>query len=378
MGVNKKTSRINQEQIRVLILLDTIEVGGPGKGMIQYLKHRPPTIRPYFANFFYRSQGKNLFNVSIRRHGGELFLIEQRSKLDFRAVGELATFIKQNDIHVIQSHSFKAHVFAMLASRKANVPWIAFVHGWTAETLRVHLYNFIEPWLLKMADRICVVTSAIKGRLQNVGISEDKISVVTNAVEIAEHGKKGWRTNLANGLTILCVGRLSYEKGQDILLKAVCIARSSLEISVVVAGEGPFYDDLKQLAKALGVDESVRFSGYVERIDEFYNCADLLVVPSRSEGVPNVILEAMAFGLPVLATDVGGVATMIDNGRTGWLTKPEPEALAADIVRLAGCSEYFEKIALNAQSEVRDNWCPVNRAARIAMIQRETVANSLR
>ena len=137
---------------------------------------------------------------------------------------------------------------------------------------------------------------------------------------------------------MLCVGRLSREKAQADLIKAAALLRKENKqgnLRFILVGEGPDQQMLKNMARCLLVEDWFVFSGHVSDLRSYYTLADLFVLPSHSEGSPNVLLEAMAAGLPIVATAVGGVPEIVTNEKQALLIeKHNPLALAQAIGRL--------------------------------------------
>jgi glycosyltransferase involved in cell wall biosynthesis len=136
----------------------------------------------------------------------------------------------------------------------------------------------------------------------------------------------------------LFVGRLQYQKGVDVLLKAQAMLPADLRGHLTIVGDGPARRDIEGMVNTLGLNDSTTFLGWKSRIDlpAIYQACDVLVLPSRDEGMPNVVLEAMASGLPVVATAISGNEELVETGRTGLLVPVEsvPE-LAAALARLS-------------------------------------------
>src|SRR5262249_50860686 len=129
----------------------------------------------------------------------------------------------------------------------------------------------------------------------------------------------------AGRLRLLSIGRLAQVKGHGVLLEAMATLRSrGLDVTADVVGDGPKRDDLEKLARKLGLGDAVRFTGAVghDEIDTYYRAADAFVHPSFAEGIPVVLMEAMAHGLPVVATTVMGVGELVSHGRNGLLVRP--------------------------------------------------------
>jgi len=133
------------------------------------------------------------------------------------------------------------------------------------------------------------------------------------------------------------VGRLVHQKGVDVLLKAVALLDPALPFVVDIVGDGAERQELESLGASLGVAHRVRFLGWKssEELPELYRCMDVLALPSRDEGMPNVVLEAMATGLPVVATKVAGTEELVHDGETGLIVPPEDHQALAEALRRA-------------------------------------------
>src|SRR5207253_7953952 len=155
---------------------------------------------------------------------------------------------------------------------------------------------------------------------------------------------------------VLAVGRLSREKAHIDLLKAVQGLRQlhpELNCKLIVVGDGPERDGLEAAAKSFGLKDKIIFAGQVNNIQDFYAAADVLALPSHSEGSPYVLLEAMAAGLPIVATAVGGVPEMLsDNEGAVLVPARNPEAMAEAIARVLADKELSERLAANASALV--------------------------
>lgn len=358
---------------RVLIMLDTIEIGGPGKGMLQFCKYAPAQVQITLSNFLYSGLRPSLFNSAAKAAGVDLIEMKQASKLDVRPLRLLKKIAADQKINIVQSHSFKAHLAAAWISRELKIPWLAFAHGWTAENRRVRLYNSLERRLLRRANKICVVSNTLKSEYLRQGISESSIEVMTNAVERVAEPPSGMRSNTTP--ILLCVGRLSFEKGHDLLINALSLLRER-KWQLVVVGDGPERRQLESQAKSLGLAERIRFAGHVADVSGYYTEASLLVVPSRSEGIPNVILEAFGSGVPVVACHVGGVPDIVANGETGWLCAPQVSDLSDKIADALDNPDLRQAMASRAWSSLYPRFSPVQRANRMIEIHNDLISRS--
>jgi glycosyltransferase involved in cell wall biosynthesis len=329
--------------MNVLTLLDAISVSGPAKGLLQLVGAADELgVRFTICNFVYPGRPSELNALASQRL--ERFeLLSQRGRWDWRFLRHLHAIAIRDQIDVVQSHSFKPHVAAHWLARRLDLPWLAFAHGWTQEDYKVRVYNALEQRLLRRADHVVAVTERIRGILIARG-RRAPISVVPNAidqrvmVEAKPELRPQARARLGAGaedLLLATIGRLSFEKGQDILLSALTELSSTRRLRVVIAGDGPARARLEAMVRERGLAEQVSFLGHVSDPSWIYAAADALVIPSRSEGVPNVALEALAHGVPMVAMEVGSLGDMVIPGETGWLVaRPEPRALARALEEL--------------------------------------------
>ena len=191
---------------------------------------------------------------------------------------------------------------------------------------------------LTRADAIVSLNPQISAEMAALGVARDRIILIPNGVETKT--KEALRSyTRCEPLRILFVGRLHPQKGIGTLLKALARLakdRPSLTWRLQLAGTGPFEHELKVMAKELGIDQGVVFLGHVGEVDALLAACDCFVLPSLSEGMSNALLEAMACGLPCIATDIPGNNSLIQDQCNGWLVPPNDEqALAEAIVTLA-------------------------------------------
>jgi glycosyltransferase involved in cell wall biosynthesis len=208
-------------------------------------------------------------------------------------------------------------------------------------------------FLLKELDHLVAVSRATGEDFKQIGYSETRISYIPNGVEIPKE-KKIFSGDVK---LVMAVARLSMEKGIDVLLKAWAeVMASHPFLKLTIAGQGPLEHSLKKLCQDLRLTDSVEFLGSIPNLNEQWSNADLFVLPSRSEGLSNALLEAMSYGLPCIATNVGGNSELIREdeqkkiipgkfiiGRNGLLINPD------DVEGLSEALLYFIENGLERQ-----------------------------
>jgi len=248
--------------------------------------------------------------------------------------------------------------------------WLAYHHGYTAEDLKMRLYNQLNRWLLPSADRVVTVCEAFADSLVRSGVERDKITVLANSIDLepfqrSEQGDAGLaqRAGIREGVhVLLSVGRMSREKGHRHLIEAlrqIKQQRPQIPLQLLLIGEGPERDSLERQVTAAGLQGDVSMPGHLRDPLSYYSLADVFILPSLSEGSPNVLLEAMAAGTPVVACAVGGVPETVRDQESALLVPPgNPAALAQATLRILTDPALAERLRQNAFQAVRIKHSP--------------------
>lgn len=270
-----------------------------------------------------------------------LFEFGRRPGNDPVFVAQLYRLLRKERPHVLHTHRWATLCEGLIAARLAGVPFV--VHG-EHGTLETRARNvLVQRWLWGRVDRLLSVSSRLAERMAGeIRFPLDRITVIRNGVDLvrfAPRDRSEARSALGltpNELVIGTVGRLVAVKDQATLLKTLgCLRDRGLGFTAVIAGAGPLLRELEAQRDALGLD-NVRFLGNRHDVERVLAALDLFVLSSQSEGLSNTIQEAMATGLPVVATRVGGADELVVDGESGLLVPPgAPEALADALFRLA-------------------------------------------
>lgn len=220
--------------------------------------------------------------------------------------------------------------------------------------LKVEALKALRGWWTRRADRVIVPSQYLARWVAHWGVPEERIVVIYNAVEPID-GLKPLPIPLKTPVKAITVGRLVLWKRIDKLLEALSQVP---ELGLAVVGDGPERSRLGVLAKRLGVSERVYFAGSRSKLETLRLMAacDFFVLNSTYEGLPHVVLEAMALGLPVVATAVGGTPEIVKDGETGILVPPEGDGLIEALRRLVEDPEGRKAMAYAGQDWVRQRF----------------------
>jgi len=244
-------------------------------------------------------------------------------------------------------------VLGRLVATAFRRPWVAFLHGETWENRKVRAYFAMERVAVRRADRVVVVSHDMARAVASQGIPSSKIQVIHNACLVGpERGDHAWNAEASPVVGV--IGRLSPEKGVDLALRVHSKVTQQLpSVRLLIVGEGPERVALEGHAERLGISHSVCWAGYREDITEVYRQLTLLLIPSRSEGLPNVALEAMGHGIPVVATSVGGIPEVVNDGESGLLAPPDDaEGLARHVLSILKDPSLHRRLGQEARQEM--------------------------
>lgn len=302
-----------------------------------------------------------------------------QGRMSLGLIAGIRDFIVRNGIKVVNSHNYKADVYAYTACCGIPIRRIATCHNWISRSAKMRAYEAIDKLFLRGFDAVIPVSRMLKEELMACGIHENRIRVIANGINgdgfsnVSE--RESARRKAAEGIgiserVILSVGRLSAEKGHAILLAAFSsVVKAIPNARLVLVGDGPERMKLVAEAGRLGVAGKVVFAGFRKDASALPMIADLFVLPSLMEGMPLALMEAMACGVPVVATRVGAVSELTGSNEYGLLVEPgDPEALRQAILSVFAAPEQARGRAINAQSRIRNEYSSRRMAREYAEI----------
>ncbi|MFL6283832.1 MAG: glycosyltransferase [Pyrinomonadaceae bacterium] len=387
--------------IKLLALMEATTVTGPAKLLIEFCRAAReadaaldglPRVEASIVTFNRvraterngaatpnRDDSPNKFVEAARAAGVEVDVIEERFRFDTSVVGQLRRAIERRAPDIVETHMIKSHFLTLAAGLARGRRWVAYHHGYTTTDAKMRIYNQLNRLTLPRAARVITVCGPFARQLSGAGVSPEKISVVHSSIAAPDAPRAEdvselkTRLGVAEGeRVILAVGRLSREKGHVGLVHALEHLRRdarATKLKLVVVGEGPERERVEAAALSLGLGACVVFAGHTSDVRPFYALADVLALPSHSEGSPLVLLEAMAACVPVVATAVGGVPEVATDGETALLVPPhDPSAMAFALARVLSDATLARSLADKAAAHVAERFSPEARARALLRI----------
>jgi glycosyltransferase involved in cell wall biosynthesis len=309
-------------------------------------------------------QARGEIAAEIERSGVQVVCLERMKsrRFDWRAVGELARLLLRERIALVHSHLYHANLYGRLACLRAKVPAVVSVHN-TYTRPKLHR-RLINRFLAVRTRRVIAVSEDIKRDLIRYdGIAPERIVVISNGVDfgrletpISRAQARAQLGIAAQTVAVGCVARLEEQKGHRFLLEAMALL-GDLPLRLFIIGDGRLRAELEQRAASLGVAHATVFLGMRQDVPEILRALDIYAMPSLWEGLSIAMLEAMAAGLPVVATDVGGVRQVLGADEYGVRVPPaRPGELAQAIRSLAASPERRAGLGMLGRSRALESF----------------------
>jgi glycosyltransferase involved in cell wall biosynthesis len=285
---------------------------------------------------------------------------------------KLFIYLRKNRFDLVMTNTVKAHIYGSIVASLCRIPVIWRFHDILSPTdfspFLIRIIILFGRWFPK---RILAVSKVTKEYLARNGLKDDKIEIIFNGIdselfEIKDVSKDIRRELKIEGKTKLigCIGRIIPEKGQkSFLLSIPGVIKKypeafSLIIGDVFLKEEAYKEELLEIIKKNGLEERIKFMGFRKDIGDVIRSLDLVIFPSvAQEAFPLSVLEAMALGKPVIASNIGGVSEMIEDGITGMLIEPNhPEQITDRILHLLSNQEIYSSIAQKAKEVVTERF----------------------
>jgi glycosyltransferase involved in cell wall biosynthesis len=337
---------------RILHVINSLDIGGNERFLLQLLEHLPK--ERFFQGVCVPDRGKDAtrdLQVECKRIGIPITVFQTAGNLDATVLLRLGRIIQKGHYDIVHTHLIYSQIYGRLAAWLARTRCVISSEQNVYELKTRPPFSWTERRLSALTDLIIACSNRVREHLvEKVGISPLKVVVVPNAVDTSVFSpiKKGSplfpqvesvrkELGIEPGDTVIgSVGHMSRQKGYEFLVEAIPVVRLKYpRARFVLVGKGLLRKELEEQAKSLGVQDALVFAGIRNDVPAVLNCFEVFVLPSLWEGFGVAIIEALACGVPVIASRVGGIPEIIENGVDGLLVPPaRPRPLAESVIRL--------------------------------------------
>jgi glycosyltransferase involved in cell wall biosynthesis len=318
------------------VALETRVVAGSGGGPDKTILNTPR----YLTAAGYRTicaymhppgdAGFEQLRAKARVWQAPLLSVPDRGPWDWRVMQRLLTICRHERVAIWHGHDYKSNALGLLLCRFWPMHLVTTVHGWVHQTRRTPLYYWVDRLCLPHYECVICVSEDLRDRCLACGVAPGRCVLIENAIDTAEFSRQvpleaaKARVGIPpERFVIGAVGRLSAEKAFDVLIHSACqLLNEGKDIELLIVGEGDEKPALQALIAKLGCAQRIRLLGYRSDTRELYQAMDIFALSSRREGLPNVLLEAMALEVPVVATRIAGIPRLIHDEENGLLVEP--------------------------------------------------------
>jgi glycosyltransferase involved in cell wall biosynthesis len=368
--------------MRIVHLMASPFFGGPERQMLGLALHMPAAYQNVFLSFAERGLCQ-AFLDEVAKHGLEGRALKHNAPRYVRCISEVAKELRKLRADVLCCSGYKPDLVGWRAARRVGVPVVSVSHGWTAATWKVRLYEALDRRVLPWMDAVVCVSKAQADKVRRAKVPEAKIVTILNAVsaEAFTSPSREYRAKL-EGLfatpprwIVGAAGRLSPEKGVGVLVEAAAqVVRQLPDVGFVVFGDGPLRSEIEAAIAKHQLQGRFVLAGFQRDLNQWLPNLDLGVMSSYTEGLPVILLETFAAGVPMVATAVGGIPEVLADGVTGRLVPPgQPTQLAERIVELLRDEPTRHEMGRRAREKVGDAFSFARQSAQYeALFQRLT------
>jgi len=316
--------------LKILHIISKLPIGGVENQLLLVLKnYNKEKFQPFVCSL----SDKGEIGKEIEKSGIKVFALNKlKHTFDCSIIKDICNIIKREKIQIVRTHQYHANFYGRIAAKKSKVPCIvASVHNVYTRDKKLHR-RIINRFLARFTDKIIAVSEEVKKDILKYDkIPEDKVQVIYNGIDLNAFNESFDKDQIKNKLginpnvpVIGTVGRLTEQKGHIYLLQAVSKLKHKFpDIKVLIVGDGPFMDELKSYTSSSGLSNNVIFTGFRRDIPELLSIMDIFVFPSLWEGLPNALIEAMASGKAIIASNLPQIKEVLDSDGLGILVPPK-------------------------------------------------------
>lgn len=335
---------------------------------------------------FMRTPGDPGFEILEQRAAeasSPCIAIDDRGLKDISIVRRCLKVCREQNVTIWHAHDYKSNLLGLILRRFWPMRLVTTVHGWVSAEMRARMYYAVDRFCLPKYERVICVSEDLFADCRRLGVPQKNVTLIENAIDTQQYKRRITASDAkkqlgipVNSLVIGAIGRLAREKAFDMLIRSVDqLLRERIDVHLLIAGEGNQYDELQKLVIDLGREDRIKLTGFVADTSALYQAMDVFALSSLREGLPNVVLEAMAFGVPVVATRIAGLPNIIEDGTNGFLIESgNQEELTFKTAELLADQSLRFNLGAEARATIESKYSFQKRMQRITSIYDELLA----
>lgn len=368
-------------EARVLHVINGGEVGGAEELVLTLMKLLDPAkYQPFLLCLCHGP-----FAALVSQQGFMSGTIAMKHRLDLSTINPLREYIQQHHINLVHTHGVRANLVARLAAARENIPVVTTVHSVLRYDydlpFKFLLARYVTMLTNKYSDKFIAISNAIAEEITQMGVPAEKIVIIHNGLDTDKFSIPRDATEIKKELgldperkIVTMIARLHPVKGHEYFLRAARkVIDTGLNVQFLIIGEGTHRHRIEQQVRDLELTGMVKMPGYYSSIEDIYGVSDLLCVPSIMEGLGLVVLEAMYFKVPVVASNIGGIPEIVSDRIDGLLVKPRDyEGLANAIMNVLVDSDLAQQLTTRGRQKV-EQFSMLNMAHQVEQVYDEVL-----
>lgn len=328
-------------------ILETRVITGTGGGPDKTILNTPRFLEPCgyrtLCAFFHPPDDPGFGSICKKAEAARapIVSVHDRGPFDVSIIRRTLDLCRRENVVAWHGHDYKSNLLGLVVNRYHPMRLITTVHGWAEKSFKSSIYFRIDRWCLPRYEKVICVSPDLHEAAIKAGVPEDRAILIENGIDLPHYARTQTIAQAKrhygvpeDRLLIAAVGRLAPEKNFTMFIRAAAqLLNEGHDLSVAIAGDGHSQADLQAEIDRTGHADRIRLLGFVADPRPLYEAADIYALSSDREGLPNVLLEAMSYGVPVLSTAVAGVPRLIQNDQNGLLVPMKDQAAFTGALR---------------------------------------------